>query len=73
MGMAEDFAKALEEMERHAAVTLRANRDGESDAVPTDEEFRGYVIDALKIICMYLGDGLRETERLSIKLREHGL
>jgi hypothetical protein len=73
MGMAEDFAKALEEMERHAAVTLRANRNGESDAVPTDEEFRGYVIDALKIICMYLADGLRETERLTIKLRKHGL
>ena len=73
MGRAEDFAEALEEMEHRAAVTLRANRNGESDAVPTDEEFRGYVIGALKIICMYLGDSLRETERLVTKLREHGL
>ena len=73
MGMVEDFAKALDEMERRAAVTLRANLNGESDTIPTDEEFRGYVIDALKIICRYIADGLRETERLATKLREHGL
>jgi hypothetical protein len=63
MSLARDFLNDLAGMERESAAGLRDYLEGNSDVVPTDEEFRQFMISGMQVITKHLTLALRELDR----------